>query len=122
MDFAVRWTDTTDDLLLSVTGELDIATAPVLAAAAVAALDANPRVRLNLGGLTFIDAAGLGAVVTGRRYAAERGAVLEVTAADGPVPRLLALTGLTDAFTAVPRPRTGDPAPDPAGLGRDRPA
>ena len=111
MDFAVRWTATADCLVLRVGGELDIATAPVLAAAAAAALDAAPHVRLDLGGITFVDAAGLGALVTGRRYAAERGAVLEFAAAAEPVLRLFALTGLAEALPAtVPAPPAGGPA------------
>ena len=95
MDFAVRWTATADAQHETV----------------VAALDAAPHVRLDLGGITFVDAAGLGALVTGRRYAAERGAVLEFAAPAGPVLRLFALTGLAQALpAAVPAPSAGAPA------------
>src|SRR5215212_6720467 len=106
MDFAVRWRQAPGCLVLDVSGELDVATAPVLVAAELAALDVCRHVVLDLGDLAFIDATGLGALLTGHRYATDRGAVLELTAVPAPVRRLLAITNLAGILTAaVPGPR-----------------
>jgi anti-sigma B factor antagonist len=94
MDFAVEWRFRTDGVRLAVVGELDVATAPALADSVAVALDADRRVVLDLGRLTFIDAAGLGALVAAHRYAADRGAVLELVAVPARARRLFAITGL----------------------------
>ncbi|MGW8358888.1 STAS domain-containing protein [Streptomyces wedmorensis] len=52
-----------DSVELHLTGELDLATAPLLKAAATAALNTHPRrLHLNLTGLTFCDHTGLRAL------------------------------------------------------------
>jgi|SRR5215207_2925002 len=109
MDFAVRWRWTPGRLLLEVSGEVDVATAPVLVAAQSAALDVSRHVVLDLGGVSFIDATGLSALVAGHRYATDRGAVLEFAAVPVRVLRLFAITGLAGTLTTavVPAPRCG---------------
>lgn len=81
-------------------GELDIATAGRLvdALSAVSLGDPPDAVRLDLGQVTFLDAAGLGALVRVRALLAERAATLVLTDVPPRIRVLLELTGLADAF------------------------
>lgn len=80
---------------LTVSGELDLATAELLTAALEHQLDAGRRyVRLNLSALTFCDASGLHALVAAHhRFLNGRG-TLVLAAVSPAVSRLLTLTSL----------------------------
>jgi anti-sigma B factor antagonist len=89
-----------DHTLLVVSGELDLATAPQLSRALDAASSEGPAtVHLDLSGITFIDCAGLQALVLGRRAARGRGRDLLVRRTSRRVDRLCSLTG--ERFEAV---------------------
>lgn len=84
---------------VSAAGEVDIATVDEFLAAVRSALDAGASaVDLDLGGLTFIDSSGLGALVRLRSEAEERGARLDLTNVPAKVSRILDLTGLAGIF------------------------
>lgn len=94
-------TETRDDgsCTVSVTGEVDIATVEEFLAAAGGCLDSGATaVVLDLGGVTFIDSSGLGALVRIRNLARERGADVTLDRVPDAVTRLLEVTGLTAAF------------------------
>ncbi|MET8509873.1 STAS domain-containing protein [Streptomyces sp. NPDC004787] len=75
-----------DDVILFLAGELDIATAPLVHQAAVAALASAPqRVYLDLTSLTFCDTTGLHALKRLNRTVRTAGAVLRIV---GMRPRL----------------------------------
>jgi anti-anti-sigma factor len=82
-------------------GELDMAAAfklesgvdPLLEDEAVDSLQLDPS---EVG---FVDSAGLGALLSLRERAQDRGIALEIARASDPVRRLLELTGLGDALT-----------------------
>jgi anti-anti-sigma factor len=88
---------------LRLDGELDIATARQLTEM-VRSLPADHlrRLRLDLSGLAFLDAAGLGALVRVRALVAARGGCLVLDRPAPPVLRLLDVTGLTGAFALGP--------------------
>jgi anti-sigma B factor antagonist len=106
MDFAIdsQYCDPAG-IRLAVVGEVDVATAPDLLSAVVAAVGAADRVVLDLGRLTFIDAAGLGALVACRRYACDQGATLHLSDVPEHARRLLVITGL-EATLLAPLPDT----------------
>jgi anti-sigma B factor antagonist len=84
------------EVLLSVDGELDLATTALLEAtlADVLAGRIRPRVVLNLAGLGFMDASGIGCIErAGRRVAASGGALI-VLEPSRPARRILELCDL----------------------------
>jgi anti-anti-sigma factor len=78
---------------LRVSGELDIATAPVLAAALDGEIRPGSRLRLDVDDLAFVDAAGLRVLVGVRRTAGPSGRVV-LRHPSPRVQRVIALTGL----------------------------
>lgn len=79
-------------VVIAPAGELDVAAASALRAAIIRVLDAEPRVRVDLRALTFVDAAGIQALARARAEAAARGARLEITGWGGELGRVSAGT------------------------------
>ncbi|MDX6556569.1 MAG: hypothetical protein QOD86_2764 [Miltoncostaeaceae bacterium] len=84
------------EVLLAVDGELDLGTAPELEAALaeVLASGIRPRVVLNLAGVGFLDASGIGCIQGAGRRAAASGGPLVVLEPSGPARRILELCDL----------------------------
>jgi anti-sigma B factor antagonist len=89
-----------EETVIAVRGELDIATAPQLRAALIEAIDTHPGEELivDLNGVEFIDSAGLGMLVGGRRRARERRGDLILVSTGRIVGNVLKLTGLDRVF------------------------
>lgn len=88
--------------LLALEGELDLAVSGMLDAAVRGMLDEGLRlVVLDLGGLTFCDSSGLGAVLRTSRTVRAAGGTCLVAGARGPVARLLELTSMEQVVTLV---------------------
>lgn len=83
-----------DELLVRVSGELDITVRTALVDDVGAALQEEPppRLVLDLGGVTFCDSSGLGALLDIRRLADEAGVAVVLRAVSAQVARLLDLT------------------------------
>ena len=77
--------------VVRVSGDVDIATAGQLRDALVTSADGGHPVVADLSGVTFLDAAGLSALVAGRRATGGR---LRIVGATGVAHRILSLTGL----------------------------
>lgn len=94
-------TTTTDgrEVVVTVSGELDLETGPQLRDALAGILNRADAVLLDLTGVTFVDSTGLQALVATRRRArlSDKAFRLRITAGTA-VDRILTLTGLTDAF------------------------
>jgi anti-anti-sigma factor len=85
-----------------VTGELDIATADQAYAYLRDVVDSQAGpVTLNLAGLTFCDAAGLGVLARVAGYAKRSGHSLKLAAARPSLLRIMRITGMDDAFPEV---------------------
>ena len=86
-----------DPAVLRLSGDLDPHTAPQLTEAIEALLaEAAPgTVRIDLGGVSFIDSSGLRTLVAARESLAERGAALALVDPTPNARRLLEVTGLT---------------------------
>jgi len=82
--------------VVRVSGEVDLATAPSLAE--VLAGCKGGSVLADLTDVTFMDAAGLNALVAARRYLDRHGASLFVQGASARVARLFEITGLDQVF------------------------
>lgn len=88
---------------VTVRGEVDIATAPLLRAVLDGVYAAEPRrVELDLSGVAFLDSHALTTLIAARRRLAARGAVLVLRAPSRPVARLLTASGLDRVFEQSP--------------------
>jgi len=99
-------TQTTDRLTtLTVTGELDLTSTPVLERELerISGLDADLIV-LDLRGLAFMDSTGLHLLVKAHQRAEQAGRRLALTRGREQVQRLLELTGVSDAVEIVDSP------------------
>jgi stage II sporulation protein AA (anti-sigma F factor antagonist) len=86
-----------DILLARVEGELDLSTAGSFRTAIDEALEAQGGVKhivLSLGGLSFVDSSGLGAILGRYRRVSERGGKLVAANVPANIVRLLSLSGL----------------------------
>jgi anti-sigma B factor antagonist len=81
-------------VLVTVAGEVDIATVPRLRERLAAPAASGRPLIVDLDRVTFIDAAGLGVLASAARRAAARGASLHAVCARPQVQRLFIITGL----------------------------
>ncbi|SDC30145.1 STAS domain-containing protein [Actinokineospora iranica] len=89
-----------DPVVVSVTGEVDLATAPDLERALETALSQPEAtgVRVDLSGVEFMDSAGLRVLVAARRNAETAGQSLVLHAPHDRVRRIIEITGLAEVF------------------------
>jgi anti-anti-sigma factor len=86
--------------VVSLTGDLDLATVPTLREAALNEL-ASPECEalvLDLAELTFLDSTGLGCWIDLRNQAHERGKTIEFVSVPAAARRTVAIAGLADLF------------------------
>lgn len=83
---------------LQASGDLDVASADQLVSAASAVLGEGSALTLDLGGVTFMDSTGLGAVIKIRNHLVDRGGSLTLTAISPSVERVLVLVGMAEGF------------------------
>jgi anti-sigma B factor antagonist len=92
-------TDADGYQVVSVTGELDIATAEQAYAYISEVIDGRPApVSVDLSGLTFCDASGLGVLARIARHAQQAGRQLRLTSVRPSVLKIMRITGLDRAF------------------------
>lgn len=116
---AVAWPED-NNVRIAVAGEIDLATSPQLRVVMLAAIDAampSGDVTIDLAHVTFIDASGVGVLVTGREAARCRRVGFTVKNAQCGVQRVLDILGLTTTLQYSPAgPRSVQwhrrPAPD----------
>jgi anti-sigma B factor antagonist len=85
--------------IVSVTGELDIATAEQAYTYISEVIDGRPApVTVDLSGLTFCDASGLGALARIARHARQKGRQLMLSSARPSLLKIMRITGLDRAF------------------------
>ncbi len=90
---------------VQVRGELDIATADQAYVYLRDVVDhQHGSVTMNLAGLTFCDAAGLGVLARIARHARRTGRSLKLTAARPALLRIMRITGMDEAFPEVRSP------------------
>ena len=86
-------------LVVGVSGEIDIASAPKLREELLGALRRHgARLALDLGGVTFMDCAGVNVLLAARRHARLEGGWVRVARASRRARSILMLTGLQREF------------------------
>ena len=89
----------TAPLVVGVNGEIDLASAPKLREELLIALRRHgARLALDLGGVTFLDGAGINALLAARRHARLEGGWVRVAGASRRARNILMLTGLHREF------------------------
>ena len=106
MQLELAYQVTTDGkATVQVRGELDIATADQAYAYLRDVVDSQRGpVTMNLAGLTFCDAAGLGVLARVAGHARRSGRILKLTAARPALLRIMHITGMDEAFPEVRNP------------------
>lgn len=85
---------------LAASGEVDIATVEAFLDAAGTCLGSGAAtIEIDLGGVTFLDSSGLGALVRLRNESGEAGKSLVLVNVPAAVGRLFEVTGLAEVFT-----------------------
>jgi anti-sigma B factor antagonist len=99
-----------EKLVVTVAGELDVSTAPVLQRELDRVADQSPHlIRLDLSALRFMDSTGLQLVLSTASRASEEGRQLELVRGSESVQRVFQVAGLEERLTFI------DPDGDPAG-------
>jgi anti-sigma B factor antagonist len=114
------WDEQVDDAthVISVTGEIDIFTAPEFKERISAAIDAGrDRLVVDLGGTTFIDSSSLGVLISAHRRLAGRDGRLVIACDVESVLNTFRITGLDSVLEIVPT-RDDALAPSTDGAGR----
>jgi anti-sigma B factor antagonist len=109
--FSVTSTSSLGGATVVTLGEVDLETAPRLRDELLQHLRPGVTVRLDLGGVTFMDSSGLQALLTSLRRASLVGAELQLVRLSSRVQRLLELTGTTRLLEPPPSPRPDPPLP-----------
>ena len=81
--------------VVSVRGEVDIATAPMLDRLVRTLLESHAHVVLDLSGVSFIDSTGIGVLVAATRAAEDDGATFAIREPSRSVMRVLELSGVS---------------------------
>ncbi|MGF1664901.1 MAG: STAS domain-containing protein [Acidimicrobiia bacterium] len=88
--------------MLSVKGEIDIATAGILDEAIEQAVtDGRTRIAVDLEGVSFMDSTGLRTLIVAHRRLGDVGGTLAVIPGSGPIRRLLEVAGVVDTLEIV---------------------
>jgi anti-sigma B factor antagonist len=96
---------TSSDTVLALTGEIDMATAGELKAAADRSLlEPSSRVVLDFAGVTFCDSQGLSTLISLNRQASAAGSQLVLANIGDFMGRLLEITGLRTVFEVEDQP------------------
>jgi anti-sigma B factor antagonist len=104
-DFAVEFLDDGCDVTIRVVGEVDMATAGLLAAQLERAVEGCVgAVTVNMAGVTFLDSTGLTVLLRARAALIAVDRDLVVTAPSRPTTRIFELTGLHDTFRLASEP------------------
>ncbi|MBO3745977.1 STAS domain-containing protein [Streptosporangiaceae bacterium NEAU-GS5] len=86
--------------VLTVSGEIDLYTAPRLQAEFTRLLETGPeRVVIDMSGVEFCDSTGMNVLLSALKRLRERGGRLEVAAPRPAVRKILQVTGLDSVFT-----------------------
>ncbi|WBB69943.1 STAS domain-containing protein [Micromonospora sp. WMMD812] len=92
-----------DAVTVSAQGEVDLPTADDLEREIAAAVGSDATaILVDLGGVTFLDSAGINVLLKGRRLADQHGKSYRVAGAQGMVRQLLRMTGVWEHLSTPP--------------------
>lgn len=99
-EFAVGSKETGSALVIDVQGEVDMFTAPKLREEMIQAIEqGNHTIVVDLRKVSFMDSTGLGVLVAGFKRVKEHSGQLSLVCREGPVRRVLSITGLNNVFS-----------------------
>ena len=99
-ELSINRRDEAGGVLLALSGELDVVSAPVLEQRLREALaEPGAHVTLDLSDLEFVDSAGVSVLIKAKQDAESRGSTLVLARATAQVHRVFALVGLADWLT-----------------------
>ncbi|HST65575.1 MAG TPA: STAS domain-containing protein [Mycobacteriales bacterium] len=104
MPFSVRRVQGDGITTVEVDGEVDIDTAPRLRSALEAAIRSGLPIVIDLGGVTFMDSAGFGVLVSTHLQARRVGTSMLLRAVSGRIRDLLGVLGLDTVLAIEPEP------------------
>ncbi len=92
-----------DQAIVTVSGEIDLYTAPRLQGELTAVLDGGRPVRVvvDMSGVEFCDSTGMNVLLSARKRAREHGGGLDLASPRPAVRKILQVTGLDSVFTVV---------------------
>jgi anti-sigma B factor antagonist len=99
-----------DHTVLSVTGEIDLYTAPTLQSELTSAFGRGQvRLIIDMSGVDFCDSTGINVLLAAHRQAREHGGDLQLASPGSATRKVLQVTGLESVFTVIdePAPLTG---------------
>jgi anti-sigma B factor antagonist len=100
--FGIRASWESETVVFEITGEMDMATAPELAAAVYGVHDAARHVVVDLGAATFLDSAAINVLIRCQRDLEERGVSFNVVSPEnGIVRKALEITNVIDELGVV---------------------
>ncbi|HEY8524415.1 MAG TPA: STAS domain-containing protein [Acidimicrobiales bacterium] len=103
MDVRTEVSDVAGWTVVSVYGELDVATAPSLREQLIGLVgDGSTRLVLDLEGVDFLDSTGLGVIVSALKRARTQGGDLRLVCTQARIRRLFEITGLDKAVPLLP--------------------
>lgn len=113
MDFSCTARHAAGRVVLTVTGEVDLAAHARFEADVEKAWDGGTDLVIDCLGVTFMDSMGLRVLVDTMNRAAENGSGFALAAPSEPVLRVLDLAGVRDLFPLVGPVPEAEPQPDP---------
>ena len=99
---------------VTITGELDLHSSSILTDRLAELTDVTD-IEVDAGGVSFIDSAGLRALLMASKAASDRGAELRVVVLSDQMARVVEIAGVTDLLPGVPTARVTDAAPPDEG-------
>ena len=103
MDVRTEVSDVAGWTVVSIYGELDVATAPSLREQLIGLVgDGSTKLVLDLEGVDFLDSTGLGVIVSALKRARTNGGDLRLVCTQARIRRLFEITGLDKAVPLLP--------------------
>jgi anti-sigma B factor antagonist len=103
-EFSIKRSDDATGVVLALSGELDVASAPELnKCLSELAPESHARVVLDLSELRFVDSPGINVLLTAKQEAQDEGRVLVLRRPTAQVQRVFAVLGLSDWLTLEDR-------------------
>jgi anti-sigma B factor antagonist len=99
---------------VTITGELDLHSSSILTDRLAELTDVTD-IEVDAGGVSFIDSAGLRALLMASKAASDRGAELRVVVLSDQMARVVEIAGVTDLLPGVPTARVTDASPPDEG-------
>jgi anti-sigma B factor antagonist len=103
MDLEIASAHKGDACLVTLSGEVDVYTAPALRERLVEDIEGGcPMVVIDMSGVDFIDSSGLGVLVSALKRVSEAGITMRIVCDSEPVLKIFRITGLDKVFDLVP--------------------